>query len=85
MYWFLCKNLESRDKFPETVDILPWHVVRSCRLCRSVIFTGDIRKTNAALDFLKRTITDDYKQQRTLIQKNSPFLSVLSPFKSVLA
>ena len=37
------------DKFPETVDILPWHVVRGCRLCRSVIFTGDIRKTNAAL------------------------------------
>ena len=37
--------------------------------CRNGVFTGDIRKTNAALDFLKRTITDDYKRQRTLILK----------------
>ena len=36
-------------KRPEAVDILPWHVVRCCRLCRNTIFTGDICPADAAL------------------------------------
>ena len=71
------------DKFSETVDILPWHVVRGCRLCRNGVFTGDICPADTALNFIKRTITDRTDGNGHGFQKICPYLSVLSPFKSV--